>query len=101
MTTGKTIALFYECFKPAFSLSSVTLIKRLFSSSSLSAIREVSSAYLTFTRLLSRNAVYCMLLVAPEIKVDGGGGEKGVGGPKILRGDALLTERSVVSFLQF
>ena len=43
-----------------------------------------------------------MLLVAPEIKVDGGGGgEKVVGGPKILRGDALLTERSVVSFLQF
>ena len=33
-------------FKPAFSLSSFTLIKRLFSSSSLSAIRVVSSAYL-------------------------------------------------------
>ena len=32
-------------FKPAFSLSSCTLIKRLFSSSSLSAIRVVSSAY--------------------------------------------------------
>ena len=31
--------------KPAFSLSSFTLIKRLFSSSSLSAIRMVSSAY--------------------------------------------------------
>ena len=45
MTTGKTIALFYECFKPAFSLSSVTLIKRLFSSSLLSAVREVSSVY--------------------------------------------------------
>ena len=33
-------------FKPAFSLSSFTLIKRLFSSSLLSAIRVVSSAYL-------------------------------------------------------
>ena len=32
--------------KPGFSLSSLTLIKRLFSSSSLSAIRVVSSAYL-------------------------------------------------------
>ena len=33
-------------FKPTFSLSSFTFIKRLFSSSSLSAIRMVSSAYL-------------------------------------------------------
>ena len=33
-------------FKPAFSLFSVTLIKRLFSFSSLSAIRVVLSAYL-------------------------------------------------------
>ena len=33
-------------FKPVFSLSSFTFIKRLFSSSSLSAIRMVSSAYL-------------------------------------------------------
>ena len=33
-------------FKPAFSLSSFTFIKRRFSSSSLSAIRVVSSAYL-------------------------------------------------------
>ena len=32
-------------FKPVFSLSSFTLIKMLFSSSSLSAIRVVSSAY--------------------------------------------------------
>ena len=34
------------CFKPAFSLSSFTLIKRLLSSSSLSAIKVVSSAYI-------------------------------------------------------
>ena len=33
-------------FKPTFSLSSFTLIKRLFSSSLLSAIRVLSSAYL-------------------------------------------------------
>ena len=33
-------------FKPTFSLSSFTFIKMLFSSSSLSAIRVVSSAYL-------------------------------------------------------
>ena len=33
-------------FKPAFSLSSFTFIKRLFCSSSLSPIRVVSSAYL-------------------------------------------------------
>ena len=33
-------------FKPAFSLFSFTLIKRFFSSSSLSAIRMISSAYL-------------------------------------------------------
>ena len=33
-------------FKPAFSLSSFTLFKRLFSSSSFSAVRVVSSAYL-------------------------------------------------------
>ena len=33
-------------FKPPFSLSSFTLIKRIFSSSSFSAVRVVSSAYL-------------------------------------------------------
>ena len=33
-------------FKPTFSLSTFTFIKRLFSSSSLSAVRVVSSAYL-------------------------------------------------------
>ena len=33
-------------FKPTFSLSSLTFIKRLFSSSSLSALRVVSSSYL-------------------------------------------------------
>ena len=35
-------------FKPTFSLSSFTFIKKLFSSSSLTAIRMVSSAYLSY-----------------------------------------------------
>ena len=37
---------FWLSLKPAFSLSSLTFIKRLFSSSSLSAFRVLSSAYL-------------------------------------------------------
>ena len=45
-------------FKPNFSLSSFTFIKRLFSSSSLSAIRVVSSAYL---RLL----IFLLAVVIP------------------------------------
>ena len=40
-------------FKPTFSLSSFTFIKRLFSSSLLSAIRVVSSAYLRLLTFLS------------------------------------------------
>ena len=39
-------------FKPTFSLSSFTFIKRLFSSSSLSAIRVVSSAYMRLSIFL-------------------------------------------------
>ena len=39
-------------FKPTFLLSSFTFIKRLFSSSSLSAIRVVSSAYLRLLTFL-------------------------------------------------
>ena len=48
-------------FKPAFSLSSFTFIKRLFSSSSLSVIRVVSFAYL---RLLT----FPLALVIPAFK---------------------------------
>ena len=45
--TGCMILVFCMLsFKPAFSLSSLSFIKRLFSSSSLSAVRVVSSAYL-------------------------------------------------------
>ena len=47
MGTGAMILVFWMLsFKPTFSLSSFTFIKRLFSSSLLSAIRVVSSAYL-------------------------------------------------------
>jgi len=43
-------------FKPSFSLSSFTFVKRLFSSSSLSAIRVVSSVYLKL--LISLPAIF-------------------------------------------
>ena len=47
MGLDATILVFWMLsFKPAFSPSCLTLIKRLFSSSTLSAIRVVSSAYL-------------------------------------------------------
>ena len=46
MGLGAMILVFLLCFKPAFSLSSFILIKKLFSSSSLSASRVVSFAYL-------------------------------------------------------
>ena len=50
-------------FKPTFSLSSFTFIKRLFSSSSLSAIRVVSSAYLSL--LIFLPAVWFQLVILP------------------------------------
>jgi len=43
---AKTLVFWMLSFKPTFSLSSFTFLKKLFSSSSLSAIRVVSSAYL-------------------------------------------------------
>ena len=43
---GMILVFWMLSFKPVFSLSSFTLLKRLFSSSLLSAIRRVSSAYL-------------------------------------------------------
>src|SRR5574337_689000 len=54
---GADAVIFVFCvssFKPTFSLSTFTFIKRLLSSSSLSAIRVVSSAYLRLM-ILSRN----------------------------------------------
>ena len=44
-------------FKPTFSLSSFTFIKRLFRSSLLSSVRVVSSAYLRFLIFLSANLI--------------------------------------------
>ena len=63
-------------FKPTFSLSSFTFIKRLCSSSSLSAIRMVSSAYLRllifsrqswFQRVLLPAHFICSLMHLPTI----------------------------------
>ena len=45
-TDAMILVFWMLSFKPTFSLSSFTFIKRLFSSSSVSAIRVVSSAYL-------------------------------------------------------
>ena len=46
-------------FKPTLSLSTFTFIKRLLSSSSLSSIRVVSSAYLSFSaKVFNPSAVY-------------------------------------------
>ena len=50
-------------FKPAFSLSSFTFIKRLFSSSSLSAIRVVSSVYLRL--LIYSRPSWLQLMIHP------------------------------------
>ena len=44
--SGMILVFWMLSFKPAFSLSSFTLIKRLFSFSSLSGIRVISFAYL-------------------------------------------------------
>ena len=65
-------------FKPAFSLSSFTFIKRLFSSSLLSATRVVSSAYLIILILLpyilswaSSSPVFLMMHSAYKLNKQG------------------------------
>ena len=67
------IFLWMLSFKPAFSLSCFTFIKRLFSSSSLSAIRVMSSGYLTLLifileilipALASSSLAFCMIYSA-------------------------------------
>ena len=64
-------------FKPAFSLSSFTFITRLFSSSSLSAISVVSSAYLRLLIFLpailipacaSSSPAFCVMYSAYKLK---------------------------------
>ena len=64
------------CFKWTFSLSSFTFIKRLFSSSSLSAIRVVSSALLSlliflpaiFTACVSSSLAFHMMYSASKLQ---------------------------------
>ena len=51
-------------FKPTFSLSFFTLIKKLFSSSSLSTIRVVSSAYLRLLIFLPQSWFQLVLLLS-------------------------------------
>ena len=67
-------------FKPAFSLSSFTFIKRLFSSSSLSVIRVMSSAYLRLLIFLpsiliptcaSSSPAFCMMYSAYKLNKQG------------------------------
>ena len=70
----------HDLFKEAFSCSSFTFIKRLFSTFSLSAIRVVSSAYLklsTFSPELlisacaSSNPPFCMMYTACKLNKQG------------------------------
>ena len=67
-------------FKPTFSLSPFTFIKRYFSSSSLSAIRVVSSAYLRLLIFLlailipacaSSSLAFCMIYSAYKLNKQG------------------------------
>ena len=67
-------------FKPTFSLSSFTFIKRLFSSSSFSAIRVVSSSYLRLLIFLlailipacaSSSLAFCMMYFAHKLNNQG------------------------------
>ena len=53
-------------FKPTFSFSSFTFIKRFFSSSSLSALRVVSSAYLRFLIFLPAILIPACASSSPE-----------------------------------
>ena len=81
MGQDATILVFWMLsFKPAFSLSSFTFIKRLFSSSSLSAIRVVSSAYprlLIFLLAIlipaypSSSLAFCMMYFAYKLNKQG------------------------------
>ena len=57
-------------FKPTFSLSSFTFIKKLFSSSLLSAIRFVSSAYLRLLIFLPANLIPACATSSPASKAD-------------------------------
>ena len=74
------ISFWIFSFKPAFSLSSFTFIKRLFSSSSLSTLRVVFSAYLRLLIFLpailtpgcaSSNPSFHMMYSAYKLNIHG------------------------------
>ena len=81
MGSDATIFVFWKLsFKSAFSLSSFSFIKRLFSSSSLSRIRIVSSAYLRLLIFLpailipacaSSSPAFCMMYPAYRLNKQG------------------------------
>ena len=75
-------------FKPTFSLSSFTLINRLFSSSLLSAIRVVSSAYLR------------LLVFFPEILTPACASSETLDWKKHKLDSRLLGEISITSDMQ-
>ena len=63
------------CFKPTFSLSSFTFIKRFFGTSPISAIRVLSSAYLRLLNYpVSLDSSLCF--IQPRISHDILGGSK-------------------------
>ena len=69
---GQDAMIFVFCmliFKPSVSLSTFTFINRLFSSSSLSAIRVVSSAYLRLLIFLSAILIPACVSSSPEFLV--------------------------------
>ena len=65
-----TFVFWMLSFKPAFSLSSFTFIKRLFSFSSLSAVRVVSSVYLRLLLFLPGNLDSSLRFIQPHISYD-------------------------------
>ena len=82
LSLGFLIFIFWMLsFKPTFSLSTFTFIMRLFSSSSLSAIRVVSSAYLRLLIFLleisipacvSSSPAFLMMYSAYKLNKQGG-----------------------------
>src|SRR5574341_108776 len=73
-------------FKPTFSLSSFTFIKRFLSSSSLSAIRVVSSAYLRLLTFLLAILIPACVSSSPVFLM-----RTGIGGaPELLEQDRGL-----------
>ena len=78
-------------FKPAFSLSSFTLIKRLFSSSSLSAIRVILSAHLRLLEFLQARLQEYTNRELPDVQT---GFRKGRGTSHQLANICWITEKA-------